>query len=88
VSPLKPVGSLKYVAAGLAVAGVLMLVAGPLWAVLDSSLGSSEENFGLGDGTVPGEWLPGQIFLMVGGAVLCVAAVVAAYVARRSDADE
>ncbi|WP_131683814.1 hypothetical protein [Pseudarthrobacter sp. YALA5] len=85
---MKPVSPLKYAAAGLAVAGVLMLVAGPLWAVLDSNLGSSEENFGLGDGTVPGEWLPGQIFLMVGGAVLCVAAVVAAYVARRSDVDE
>ena len=80
--------SLKYVAAGLAVAGVVMLVAGPFWAVLDSDVGSTEENFGLGDGTVPGEWLPGQIFLMVGGAVLCVAAVVAAYMARRSDADD
>lgn len=88
MSSLKPVSSLKYVAAGLAVAGVVMLVAGPLWAVLDSNFGSSEENFRLGDGTVPGEWLPGQIFLMVGGAVLCGAAVLAAYVARRSDADE
>lgn len=31
---------------------------------------------------------PGQIFLMVGGAVLCLAAVAAAYMARRSDTDE
>ncbi|ALV42296.1 hypothetical protein AU252_15035 [Pseudarthrobacter sulfonivorans] len=79
---------MKYVAAPLAVAGVVMLVAGPFWAVLASDFGTMEENFGLGDGTVDGEWLPGQIFLMVGGAVLCLAAVVAAYMARRSGADE
>ncbi|MHA7289751.1 hypothetical protein ACX80V_08910 [Arthrobacter sp. MDT3-24] len=80
--------SMKYVAASLAVAGVVMLVAGPFWAVLAADFGTTEENFGLGDGTVDGEWLPGQIFLMLGGAVLCLAAVVAAYMARRSDADE
>ncbi|MCO4276637.1 hypothetical protein NG701_19830 [Pseudarthrobacter sp. HLT3-5] len=80
--------SMKYVAASLAVAGVVMLVAGPLWAVLASDFGTAEENFGLGDGTVDGAWLPGQIFLMVGGAVLCLAAVVAAYRARRRDTDE
>ncbi|QHK20259.1 hypothetical protein GU243_11535 [Pseudarthrobacter psychrotolerans] len=80
--------SIKYVAASLAVAGAVMLVAGPFWAVLASDFGTTDENFGLGDGTVDGEWLPGQIFLMVGGAVTCLAAVVAAYVARRSDTDE
>ncbi len=80
--------SVKYVAASLAVAGVVMLAGGPFWAVLASDTGSTEENFGLGDGTVNGEWLPGQIFLMVGGAALCLAAVVAAYMARRSDTDE
>ncbi|RAX44443.1 hypothetical protein DQ354_15010 [Arthrobacter sp. AQ5-06] len=79
---------MKYVAASLAVAGVVMLVGGPFWTVLASDIGSTEENFGLGDGTVNGEWLPGQIFLMVGGAALCLAAVVAAYMARRSDTDE
>ena len=80
--------SMKYVAASLAAAGVVMLVAGPFWAVLASDFGTPEENFGLGDGTVDGVWLPGQIFLMVGGTVLCLAAVVAAYMARRSDTDE
>jgi hypothetical protein len=80
--------SMKYVAASLAVTGVLMLVAGPFWAVLASDVGRTEENFGLGDGTVHGEWLPGQVFLMVAGAVLCLAAVVAANLSRRSDADE
>ncbi len=80
--------SMKYVAASLAGAGVVMIVAGPLWAVLASDFGTTDENFGLGDGTVDGEWLPGQIFLMVGGAVLCLAAVVAAYIARRSDTNE
>ncbi len=80
--------SMKYAAASLAAAGVVMLVGGPFWAVLASDIGSTEENFGLGDGTVNGEWLPGQIFLMVGGAVLCLAAVVVAYMARRSDTDE
>lgn len=79
---------LKYVAASLAVAGVVMLVAGPFWAVLASDVGRTEENFGLGDGTVHGDWLPGQVFLMVVGAVLCVAAVVAGYWSRRSGADE
>jgi hypothetical protein len=79
---------LKYAAPALAVAGVLMLMAGPFWAVLDSEFGRTDENFGLGNGTVPGEWLPGQVFLMVAGAVLCVVAVVAAYVAQRSNADE
>lgn len=34
--------SLKYVAAGLAVAGVVMLVAGPFWAVLDSDIGRTQ----------------------------------------------
>lgn len=77
--------SLKYVAAGLAVAGVMMLVAGPFWAVLDSDIGRTQENFGLGDGTVHGDWLPGQIVLMVGGAVLCVAAVLVAYLSRRGE---
>ncbi|MET3203519.1 MULTISPECIES: hypothetical protein [unclassified Arthrobacter] len=48
-----------YVAASLAVAGVVMLVPGPFWAVLASDFGTTEENFGLGDGTVGGEWLPG-----------------------------
>ncbi|MBE4718937.1 hypothetical protein [Pseudarthrobacter sp. AB1] len=80
--------SMKYVAASLAVAGGVMLVAGPFWAVLASDFGTTEDNFGLGDGTVGGEWLPGQILLMVGGAALCLAAVVAAYTARRSDTDE
>jgi drug/metabolite transporter (DMT)-like permease len=80
--------SLRYVAAGLAVAGVVMLVAGPFWAVMASDIGRSEENFGLGDGTVNGEWLPGQVFLMVGGAVFCVAAVVTAYLSRRGHADD
>ncbi|MGY4541843.1 hypothetical protein ACVWY0_001756 [Arthrobacter sp. UYNi723] len=80
--------SMKYVAASLAVSGVVMLVAGPSWAVLASDFGTMEENFGLGDGTVDGEWLTGQIVLMVGGAVLCLAAVVAANMARRSDTDE
>ncbi|MCO4237617.1 hypothetical protein [Pseudarthrobacter raffinosi] len=76
--------SMKYVAASLAVSGVVMIVAGPFWAVLASDFGTTAGNFGLGDGTVVGEWLPGQIFLMVGGAVLCLAA----YMARRSDTDE
>lgn len=65
-----------------------MLLAGPLWAVIDSGIGRTEENFGLGDGTVYGDWLPGQVFLMVGGMFLCVGAVVAAYVSGRGGADE
>ncbi|GEM_PF-2550604 len=80
--------SMKYVAASLAVAGVVMFVAGPFWAVLASDVGRTEENFGLGDGTVHGEWLPGQVFLMVAGTILCLAAVVAAYMSRRSDTDD
>jgi hypothetical protein len=78
----------QYLAAALAVAGVAMLVAGPLWAVIDSDIGRTDENFGLGDGTVHGEWLPGQVFLMIAGGVFCVAAVAAAVVAGRGGADE
>jgi hypothetical protein len=80
--------SMKYVAASLAVVGVVMLVAGPFWAVFASDFGTTQENFGLGDGTVDGEWLPGQAVLMVGGAFLCLAAPAAAYMARRSDTDD
>jgi hypothetical protein len=63
-------------------------VAGPFWAVLDSDIGRTDENFGLGDGTVHGEWLSGQVFLMVAGAVLCVAAVITVYLSRRRDEDD
>lgn len=80
--------TLRYVAAGLAAAGVVVLVAGPFWAVLASDVGRTDENFGFGDGAVHGEWLLGQVFLMVGGAVLCVAAVVTSHLSRRDNADE
>ena len=78
----------KYLAASFAVAGVVLMIAGPLWALLDSDFGTSSESFGLGDGTVHGEWLPGQIVLMVLGAVFCVLAIGAGLASRREDAGD
>lgn len=78
----------KYLAASFAIAGVVLMLAGPLWALIDSDFGTGSENFGLGDGTVHGEWLPGQIVLMVLGGVFCVLAIAAALMLRREDGKE
>jgi hypothetical protein len=73
----------KYLAAALAIAGVVLLLAGPLWVVIAAVPFPADDNLGLGDGTVRGPWQAGQLILMVLGAVLCMLAVAAAVASRR-----